>query len=80
MVDYFQGSHGDKTVPVGAAVIKKSFVPFWLADPSLSRRPRPESPAITGYYILHLQTAKCSQFRTLTLVPIIIISRMDSTM
>lgn len=39
MMDYFQGSHGDETPPVGAAVIKKCFVPFRLADASLSGPP-----------------------------------------
>lgn len=39
VMDYFQGSHGDETLPVGVAVIKKCFVPFRLADASLSGPP-----------------------------------------
>lgn len=38
-MDYFQGGYGDKPLPVGAAVIKKRFVPFRLADASLSGPP-----------------------------------------
>lgn len=62
VLDYFQGSLGDKTLPVGAAVIKKCFVLFRLADPF------PQCATLTTitryyrlYYILDFQTAKCTQ-------------------